>query len=241
MEIIMETLKHILQPTVASLITMVVLFILTTTMGKRQIAQLSFFDYIIGITIGSIAAEASVDPSTFLDGIVSMSVYALVALGISIGACKNIWLRRIINGKSTILYEKGVIYEKNLLQSRMDVGEFLMACRQSGYFDISKLEIVILEADGKMSFIPIAKEKPPVATDLGLTITQEKPLANVILDGKIMHQNLMYTGNNEVWLLKELSKQKKQLKNVFLATCDNNGSLTIYEKTKSRLKKELFT
>lgn len=237
----MKTLQHFIQPTLASLATLVALFILTKIMGKRQIAQLSFFDYIIGITIGSIAAEASVDPSTFFDGMVAMTTYALVALAISIGSCKNVWMRRLMNGKSIILYEKGTIFEKNLLKSRMDVGEFLMVCRQSGYFDISKLDTVILEPDGKMSFIPTAAEKPPVATDLGLAPTQEKPLASVIMDGQIMHRNLSYTGNNETWLTKELAKQSTQLKDVFLATCDNNNTLTVYPKTQQKMDKELFS
>lgn len=229
-----------LQPVIASLSTLAALFILTKLMGKRQISQLSFFDYIIGITIGSIAAEATVDPNTFFNGMIGMFVYGLVALLISIGTCKYLWLRHLISGKSTILYENGTIYRKNLLKSHLDVGEFLMECRHGGYFDISKLHLVILEPNGKLTFIPKTSDRPTVAQDFNIIEPQQKPLSNVILDGKIMEQNLKLTGNNSSWLQKQLSLQGINIEEIFLATCDSNNKLNIYKKNNEKFNKDIF-
>lgn len=231
---------NILQPILVSIATLVTLFILTKIMGKRQISQLNFFDYIIGITIGSIAAEATVDPNTFLNGIISMTTYAIIALLISIGTCKSIRLRRLVSGKSTILYEKGKLYEKNLLKSRLDIGEFLMQCRLKGYFDISKINTAVMEANGQLSFIPVAQEKPTVVQDIDVQVPQDTLVANVIIDGNVMARNLQYTGNNETWLHNQLNSKNTKLNEVLLATCDNNNKLVIYKKTNEINNKEVF-
>lgn len=234
-------LQEWLYPLWASFVTLIALFALTKLMGKRQISQLSFFDYIIGITIGSIASEATVDPNTFYNGMVGMFIYGGSALLISIGTCKHMWLRRFVGGKSMVLYENGIIYEKNLLKSRLDIGEFLMECRYGGHFDISKLHTVILEPNGKLSFIPIAGERSAVASDLNLKPEQDRPLANVILDGNVMQENLRHTGNNETWLKKQLRAQNTKVEDVFLATCDSNNKLNIYKKNGKSQLRDIFS
>lgn len=234
-------MSEYLRPVVASLVALLVLFIITKIMGKRQIAQLSFFDYIIGISVGSIAAEMSIDHAIFWDGIISIFVYGLVATGISIGACKYIWLRRFVSGGSTVLYEKGQVYSKNLLKAKIDINELLTECRYHGYFDLSKLHSVILEQNGKMSFIPLAGEEPLTPQHMGIVTTQQVALANVVLDGQVMTRNLKATGNNRAWLDKQLASQGVRLNQVAIATCEvETNTLTVFTTGEDRLKHDLF-
>lgn len=236
--ILLEYIK-IVFTSIASIIT---LFFLAKIMGKRQISQLSLFDYINGITIGSIAAEMA----TSLDGygrpFVAMIIYGLMSALISMATCKSIKLRRFVEGESLILYEKGKIYEKNLFKSKFDVDEFLTQCRSNGYFDLSQIHTAILETNGKVSFLPKSFQRPATPQDLNLFPEEEAPVANIVLDGKIMDKNLKYTGNNKAWLEKQLHAQGvKNIEDVFLATCDFKNRLTIYKKTKKEMKRDIFS
>ena len=223
---------EILKIVILSFSSLVTLFILTKLMGNREISQLSMFDYIIGITIGSIAAEmATALESDFIQPLVAMIVYALCTLVISIITSKSIKLRRIITGKSLILFDNGKLYRNNFKKAKLDLNEFLMLCRTSGYFNLSDLETVILEPNGKLSFLPITNKKPVTPTDLNLDLPTDKLLINIILDGKLLRKNLFQTGNDEIWLRKQLTSQGfNDLNEIFLATCDSNNNLSIYKK-----------
>ena len=230
------------RPVIASLVALLVLFIITKIMGKRQIAQLSFFDYIIGISVGSIAAEMSIDHAIFWDGIISIFVYGLVATAISIGACKYIWLRRFVSGGSTTLYENGKVYTKNMLRAKIDINELLTECRYNGYFDLSKVYSIILEQNGKMSFLPMAGEETLTPKDMGINKTQQVSQASIVLDGQILQKNLRSTGNNMAWLDKQLVTQGVKLADIAIATCDHsNNKLTIFPKGEDNLTHDIFS
>lgn len=110
--------------------SLIFLFILTKLMGNKEMSQLSMFDYIIGITIGSIAAEMSTAlESDFMQPVVAMAVYAAVSIIISIFSYKSLKFRRIISGNSLILFDNGQLYRDNLKKAKLDLNEFLMQCR----------------------------------------------------------------------------------------------------------------
>ncbi|WP_455717002.1 DUF421 domain-containing protein [Anaerosporobacter sp.] len=220
---------HAIFTALGSIIT---LFILSKLMGNREMSQLTMFDYINGITIGSIAAEMATSEFTDVTKpFVSMIVYALVVIVISELTNKSIKLRRILTGKSSILYDNGTIYEKSLRKAKLDIGEFLSQCRIAGYFDLSTVETIILEPNGKLSILPKSNERPLTGKDMKLSISQEYLVANVIIDGNIMHENLKHTGKNETWLNNQLSAHSiTDIKEVFLATCDRNNTLHVYKK-----------
>lgn len=225
-----------------SLGSLVALFILTKIMGYKQMSQLSMFDYIIGITIGSIAAEMATSlEDDFFKPLLAMAIYAFSSLLISHFNCKSIKFRRIITGKPLVLLENGKIYEENLKKAKLDIGEFLTQCRSCGYFDIANIETAILEPNGKISFLPVTCQRPVTPCDLNLTPNQEKPVANVIIDGKIMEQNLKFTGNDEKWLQKQLHAQGvSKVSDVFLATCDCQNKLSVYVKLNQAVMRDIF-
>lgn len=222
--------------------SIIALFILTKLMGYRQMSQMSMFDYINGITIGSIAAEMATSlEESFVQPLTAMIVYAFAAILLSWLSSKSLKARRIIEGTPLLLLNHGELYLENLKKAKMDVHEFLVQCRVNGYFDVSKLETAILEGDGKISFLPKASDRPVTPADLKLSAEQDYTVANVILDGKIMKENLRHTGNDETWLLNQIKGQgAKGVAEVLLATCDASNQLTVFLKGHRRESKSIL-
>lgn len=225
-----------------SLASILVLFILTKIMGQRQMSQMSMFDYICGISIGSIAAEAATAVDNEVPGyLLAMIIFALVTVAISFFTCKSLKMREFVNGKPIILYENNKIYEKNLLTAKVDINEFLTQCRTQGYFDLNDIETAILETNGQLSILPKAEQKPLTPEDMQLTVSPDKPAVNVILDGRVLAGNLKTTGNDDVWLKRQLEMQKiNRVEDIFLAFCDADNQLTIFEKTNKKMRREIF-
>lgn len=224
-----------------SLCSLIAMFLLTKLMGQRQVSQMSMFDYVNGITIGSIAAEFATSlGGDFLKPLIAMTVYALAALLIAILSCKSLALRKFFNGKPIVLFEKGKIYEKNLAAAKMDINEFLTQCRVGGFFDLSDLECAILETNGQVSFLPLAAKRPATPEDLQLNPKQEYPPVSLIIDGVLLKENLKYTGNDDRWLQKELQAQHVKQKDIFLATCNAQNKLTVYLRTEKAIQHDIF-
>lgn len=236
----MELLKIV----IVSLGSIVTLFILTKILGDREMSELSMFDYINSITIGSIAAEMATSlEGDFLKPLTAMIVYAFISFIISYATCKSIKLRRFFEGHTLLIYQNGQLYEKNLLRAKIDVNEFLSMCRASGYFDLEEVHTAILETNGKLSIIPSVKHRPVTPSDLSLNPQQNKLLANIIIDGKILKDNLKASGKDEKWLEKQLSNQgAANMKEVILANYDmNSDKLNIYIKLHEKISGDLFS
>lgn len=227
---------------ILSFSSLIVLFILTKIMGNKEISQLSMFDYTIGITIGSIAAEMATSlDANFMEPLIAMVVYAIVAVLISLISSKSLVFRRIIQGKSVILYDNGKIYRENFKKTNLDLNEFLMQCRTNGYFNLAEIQTVILESSGKISILPKSLKRPVNPEDLNLNPPTDNIVTNLILDGKILKQNLKAIGKNEEWLLNQIKNQGiPKLNQIFLATYDNENNLSIYKKINTKHLKDPF-
>lgn len=225
-----------------SLGSFLAIFILTKLMGYRQMSQMSMFDYIIGITIGSIAAEMATSlEESFTQPLTAMIVYALAAIILAWVTSKSIKARRLIEGEPLVLLNHGELYRSNLKRAKMDVTEFLVQCRVNGYFDISKLECAILEGNGKISFLPKVDDRPLTPSDIQLTPEQDYLVANVILDGSIMEENLKNMGKDEKWLHSQITAQgAKQVEDVLLATCDRSDKVTVFLKENKKKAKDVL-
>ena len=125
-----------------ALLSVAVMFLLTKLMGTKQVSQMTMFDYITGITVGSIAAELATELEEPVKPLTAMVVYGLVAVLISIATCKSIKLRSWITGKPLVLLENGVIYRRNLKKAKLDLSEFLTYCRIGGWFDLDRKSVV---------------------------------------------------------------------------------------------------
>lgn len=234
----MEILK-IIGLSVGSIIT---LFILTKIMGNKEMSQLNMFDYIIGITIGSIAAEmATALESNFIQPLTAMIVYALATVIISYVTSHSLKIRRIVAGKTLILLDNGKLYKNNFKKGKLDLNEFLMQCRTNGYFNISEIQTAVLEPNGKISFLPKSEKRPATPEDLNLTPKQEKLVLNVVLDGITLEENLKILNKDKDWIEKQAKKQGiKNLNKIFLATCDQEDNLSIYMKVNNDNVDDMF-
>lgn len=214
-----------------SILSLVTLFLVTKLIGKKQVSQLSLFDYVIGISIGNFAAEMTINlESHYLHGTIAVIIFGLVAYIISILTMKSIKLRRFFMGEPTILIENGIIQEKGLKKEKTDINDLLEQCRGQGYFDISTIDYAIMEANGKLSILTKSPYSTVTAKDMNLKKEKSCIPANVIIDGNIMEENLSAKEKNRHWLEKQLKKENKKLQDILLATLDDKDKLTFFYK-----------
>ncbi|MCM1297100.1 MAG: DUF421 domain-containing protein [Muribaculaceae bacterium] len=226
---------------ITSLVSILVLFLLCRLIGQRQISQMSLFDYINGICIGSIAAEFATNLEEWYRPLTAMVIYGFAAALINLLTCKSLALRKFFNGKPLVLFEDGRLYKGNLYRAKLDINEFLTQCRVAGYFDLSQLGAVVLETNGQLSFLPLAAERPLTPADMQLKPQEETLQINLILDGKILQENLRASGRSEEWLKEQLHSQGiGQVREVFLASCDKQGSFTAYRMLEESVTREIF-
>ncbi len=233
----------ILKTVLATVGSITAMFFISKLLGNKQISEMNLFDYINGITIGSIASEMAVSGSIkeFLSALTATVLYGVTGFILSVVTIKSIKARRLFSGTPLLLIENGKIYPENLKTAKLDTEDLLTRARNSGYFDLSQINYAILENNGKISFLPKNAEKPVTLKDLGQHPENDRLCANVILDGIIMEENLRHTGNDIKWLNREMHKQGfSSPSDIFLATVDGNNTLTIFPQYDKKVSKNLF-
>jgi uncharacterized membrane protein YcaP (DUF421 family) len=194
-----------------------------------------------GITIGSIAAEFATDLENPAQPLTAMIIYGLAAYLVSVMGIKSIKLRKLFNGRAVVLMDRGKIYRGNLAASRLDLSEFITMCRAQGYFDLSQIETAILEHNGAVSILPKSAFRPQMPSDTGMDPPAERPKINVILDGRILPDNLELAGRDGNWLRKELSAQGVSgTENIQLAFIDDTGTLRIFPMVREKCNVDWF-
>ena len=222
----MQFIKIIL----TSLGSLIALFASTKIAGNKQMSELSMFDYINGITIGSIAAEMATNGfEKFFDCLIALIIYAAVVILLSYLSQKSIALRRFFTGKTIVLYDRGKIYKKNLMTAKIDMNEFLSMLRNKGYFCLEDIETAYLEQNGQLSVLVKSNKSPVTPFDMKIRVNRTRPEVVVISDGKVFEKNLKSTGNNADWLNRQLKIKGLKQKDIFLAVCDGDNNLKIYE------------
>lgn len=221
----MDIIKVIL----TSILSVIVLFVIAKIMGHKQVAQLDFFDYVSGITIGSIAAELATELEEPLQPLIALIVYGIISLLLNLLGHKFEKSRKFINGTPTIIMDNGKIYRKNLKKSKLDLSEFMLLCREQGYFDLSEIQTAIFEYNGKISILPVEKNRPITPKDMNLHPSQKLFSTEIIMDGRILGENLSRMKLDEKWLyskLKALGYDSE--KQILLGLCDSNMQVTLY-------------
>lgn len=215
-----------------TILVLIILFFITKMMGKKQISELNFFDYVVGITIGSIAADISLDiEKNMIAGIAALFIYGFISYIISFVSIKSILARRFFIGVPTVLVEKGKIIESGLKKSKIDVNDLLMVARENGYFNLDEIDYGLMEVNGNISFLPKEKDKPVTKRDMKIKCSNEGLTVNAIIDSKYMVNNMKAINKDKEWLDHELKVNGyDNYDNILLATIDNNYKVTIYEK-----------
>lgn len=223
----MDIIKLIL----TALLSVAALFVITKIMGHKQVSQLDFFDYVSGITIGSIGAELATELEEPYKPLIALAIYGVASLILNFIAHKIPRTRKYINGTPTILMNDGKIYRENLKKAKLDLSEFMLLCREEGYFDLDEIQLAVFEHNGKLSILPRAASRPVTPEDLKITAKATHIGVEVIMDGRIMGDNLSRAGKDEAWLAMKLKAQGyRHAKDILLAIYrPKEDRLTLYQ------------
>ncbi|WP_270181487.1 DUF421 domain-containing protein [Alkalihalobacillus sp. CinArs1] len=211
-----------------SFFTLIVLFLLTKFLGKKQLSKLSYFEYIVGIIIGDIAGTLTMSKEANLfNGLTSLFIWAGASVVISIISLKNKKFRDIVEGKATVFIKDGKILEKNLRKERISTDELLEMLRKKDVFSASEVEFALLEADGELSILLKRDYRPVRPSELWLHLPEEKEPKSLIMDGDVMTEVLANIGKSEEWLQAKLKEKEVSIEEVYLAQLHSDGRLTL--------------
>jgi len=217
-----------LEAALRTLVAVLVLFFFTKILGKRQVAQLSLFEYITGITIGSLAAYISMDLEKHWGlGIISLAVWIGVSFIIEMIQLKTKKLRDFIDSKSQILIKDGKILEDNLKKVRVTSDELLSQLRKKNVFNAADVEFAIMESNGEFNILLKRENQPLTPKHLGIKVSPDKSPEAVIMDGKLLDEGLAAFGYNRNWLNRELETLGVAIENVYLGQVDSYGQLYV--------------
>lgn len=219
----------ILKIVATSLLSAFALFIIAKIIGHKQMSQLNFFDYITGITIGSIAAELATELEKPWKPLLSMAIYGIVSVTLSFVTSKSNKARKYIDGSPAVIMNNGKIYRKNMKKSKLDLSEFMVMCRQQGFFNLNDIQTAVFEYNGRLTILPKSDKRPVTPFDMNLAPQEEYIFTEIIMDGKILHENIKRKGFDLIWLEKQLKEQGyKSAKEIFLGVCDDNNTVTFF-------------
>lgn len=214
---------------IRSVMAFLLLLVMTRIMGKKQISQLTFFDYCVGITIGSIAATMSVDQNVKItNGLIALIIWGVFPLVLAYISLKSTGVTKIIDGKPTIMIQNGKVLEKNMKKNLFSIDELMLSLREKGAFTISDVEMAVLETNGKLSVLLKTDKQPTTPQTLGITTKQEHGPTILIKDGQVLKKGLTERGYSSEWLLNEVQKHgAKNFKDVFLCQIDSSGNVYV--------------
>lgn len=223
----------------SSLMSLAALFVSTKVIGNKQMSQLNMFDYINGITIGSIAADMAIhlDNNIFYP-LIAIFVYTAVIAIIAYISARNVKARRFLSGRSIMLMDKGKLFYGNFKTAKIDLNEFFSQCRINGYFNPNDIETACLEQNGMISFLPRSVARPARPDDMNITPGPERPFYCVISDGVILGENLNESGISLEKLHAELRCRKLDVKDVFAALSDGS-TFCVFPKIKEAPKNDI--
>jgi uncharacterized membrane protein YcaP (DUF421 family) len=211
-----------------AILFMIVLFFITKFLGKKQLSQLSFFEYVTGITIGGVAAIVilEVRHSIFIGGL-AIVVMASIPYIVGLISLKSKKFRDFVEGKGSIFIKDGKILEDNLKKERYTTDELLELLRKNNVYQVSDVEFAVLEPTGDLSVMLKKENQPLTPKDLNLTVASVKEPQTVIMDGQLLDEPLATIGRSHAWLHTELEKLGVTIENVFLGQVNSYGELTV--------------
>jgi len=222
-------MNEYIEAVLRSVVTFIGLLGLTLLIGRKQLSQITFFDYIVGITIGSIAAVIAVDRTiNIVDGAIAVVIWALMPITVGYIAMKSIRFRVLVDGEPKITIQNGVIINRNMLKEKYNMGDLLMQLRDKGVFDISEVDYAILEPNGKLSVMKKQQYNTITLKEMDIPSGSPGLMTELIIDGKIMEKHLESIGKNALWLSNQLkSRNIANVDTVVFAGYQSNSGLYI--------------
>ena len=212
---------------IRSCIAYITLMIFTRLLGKQQISQLTFFDYVLGITIGSTASTLTTDlDSRAWPHWVGIFVWSFLVFFTQWITVKSQWFSKYLDGDPVVLIANGRILESSMKRMRYRLSDLLEQLRSQGVFDISEVEFAVLEVSGQISILKKTQYLPLTPQDMKLKTDYQGLSAQIIYDGVLIEPNLAKLNLSRSWLNKQLKKQGvHDVSEVFLASLNTKGEL----------------
>jgi uncharacterized membrane protein YcaP (DUF421 family) len=218
----------VLEVVLQTVLSFSAILVYTRILGKQQIGQLTSFEYITGITFGSIAAALATDiePDKTLEHFVGLTVFAALAFLLGHISMINRPARKVIGGEPTVVVQNGQILDQNMKKMRYNLDELLMQLREKDIFRVDDVEFALLEPNGNLSVLPKSQRRPVTPNDLGIPTEYEGLNIELVMDGEIIRQNLRQLRLTEEWLRQELQKRGvTDMNQVVYAAIASNGKL----------------
>lgn len=214
---------------IRGVLTFLSLLVLSRVLGKAHMAQLTFFEYVGAITIGSIASELTIDTTSRpWPMFVGLLVWTSMTLLAQFTSLKSRWLGQMLDGEPVIVIQNGQILEKNLGMLRLRAGDLQSMLRQQGIFDPKEVEFAILETRGDLSVLKRSQYRSVSAKDLNLPTEYEGISIELVVDGQIQHQNLKRMNMDIAWLKQHLKAERNaRLEDVYYASINSQGKLYV--------------
>ena len=216
-----------------AIILYLIVLIVMRLMGKREIGQLQPFELAISIMIADLASIPMTDAGVPIsNGIIPILGLLVMHLLISIINLKSLKAREIICGKPRILIYRGKIDEKALKKERFTINELQERLRKSNVMNLGDVEYAILETSGDLSVIQKPEKRNTIPEDFQITPEYEGISYDLVIDGKIMKDNLKKIGKNYQWLKKQIEKFNMKPEEALVVTYDGKGQIFCQKKEK---------
>ncbi len=214
---------------VRSIIGFFTLLIFTRIIGKEQLSQLTFFDYVLGITIGSIAGTLTTDLSSRAwPHWVGLLAWSALGYLMELITLKWHYAAKMLEGEPVIVIMKGKIMEKVLKKAKYRASDILALLRNQGVFDPNQVEYAIIEPNGQLSILKKPEFQPVTPKDMNIQVQDSGISTELVYDGILIEENLRQLNKDKDWLMNELRQHGVySLSEVFLVALNSEGSLYI--------------
>jgi len=214
---------------IRSFVSFFLLLLLVKLIGKQQVTQLTYFDYIVGITIGSIASTLSVQVNeNSWSTIAGMAVWAALAVTLALVGLKSPWLRKIIEGVPEALIQNGKIRHDVLKRNKLSMEELMSMLRTKDVFNVEDVEFAVFEPSGKLSVLLKSQKKPLTPQDINVQTQYGGMPTNIVVDGILDTKALRSVNLTRAWFEFQLKKMNiDRTEDIFLAQLDTQGNLYI--------------
>ena len=213
------------------------LLICCRMIGRKMISRLTFADFLVGVTLGSLSVRIALGAQNSL--LLSIIATAVITLLVLVTDKLNLFsmpLRMLLEGRSVLLVQNGVVLDENLKKARVSANKLLMLLHEKDIFNLAEVELAVYESNGQLSVIPVSGKQPATKSDLGKGGPPARMPVDLVIDGRLLKENLQGAGLDPQWMLAQLRIRNLEPSNIFYAGLDTNGGLYISPKRPSKTR-----
>jgi len=226
--------QKVLETVIRSICAYFTLLVLARLIGRKLISRITFFDFIVGVTLGSLSVRMALGAEeSLLLSILSAIIITTLVIVTDYLNIKSFKFTKLIDGEPIVLISNGRILDYNLKKVKITIGKLLMQLREKDIFNVADVEFAIIETDGQLTVIPKPNKQPLTTGDLNIQTNNKGITTDIIIDGKIIYDNLKIVNHDEQWLMKQLkSNNVRDVEDVFYGGLDSSENLYISTRVK---------